>query len=337
MVLRQAAASALAGVTLAGALAASPASAATPAARDSADDPVNRVVAISVDGLNPQAIRVLGRARTPSFHRLMRRGATTLNARTAREQTRTLPNHASMMTGRRIDPRRGGHGVTFNSDTGTTVHRAAGRRVASVFDVVHGAGGSTALFAAKPKFALYARSWRAAIDRFTVDTDNARLVRRVTSELRRAPRTFTFVHLSLPDQAGHARGFMSAAYLRAVRRTDRLLGQIMGTLRARPALRRHTLLVLTADHGGRGASHDRASKPANFRVPFMVRGPGVAAGRNLYALNRDIDSPGSARTRYRGPQPIRNGDLADLVTDVLDLPRVPGSRFNARRTLDVFG
>ena len=73
----------------------------------SADDPVNRVVAISVDGLNPRAIRVLGRSRTPNFHRMMRQGASTLNARTARELTLTLPNHTGMLTGRRIDARRG--------------------------------------------------------------------------------------------------------------------------------------------------------------------------------------------------------------------------------------
>ncbi|MFD1825227.1 MULTISPECIES: alkaline phosphatase family protein [Mumia] len=319
------------GLTVVGLLAA-PATAAS----DSADDPVNRVVAISVDGLNPKAIHMLGRSRTPNFHRLMRQGAVTLNARTAREQTRTLPNHTGMLTGRRIDPRRGGHGVTFNDDTGTTVHRAAGRHISSVFDVVHNSGGSTALFAAKTKFALYQRTWNATIDRFTVDTDNSRLVTRVTAELRRAPRTFTFVHLSRPDQAGHTRGFMSRAYLRAVRRTDRLLGRILSTIRARPALRKHTLVVLTADHGGSGASHGDARRLANYRVPFMVWGPGVAAGRNLYRLSPRYRSPGSARTRYTGRQPIRNGDLANLVTDALDLPRVPGARFNVRRRLNAF-
>ena len=44
------------------------------------DDPIDHVVAISVDGLNPSAIRRLGRAGTPSFHRLIREGAATLNA-----------------------------------------------------------------------------------------------------------------------------------------------------------------------------------------------------------------------------------------------------------------
>ncbi len=324
---------------------------ASAAARRSADDAVNLVVAISVDGLNPAAIRQLGRSRTPNFHRLMREGATTLNARTAREQTRTLPNHTGMLTGRRIDDRKGGHGVTFNSDTGTTVHRAADHYVASMFDVVHDRGGSTAVFTAKKKFALYKRTWnthgakdrvgknhgRAKIDRFTVDTNNTRLVGKLRAELRRSPRELTFLHLSLPDQAGHGHGFMGKRYLTAVRQTDRLLGQILNTIDARSALRRHTLVVLTADHGGKGGSHSTASRLANYRVPFMAWGPGVAKGRNLYRLNSTYRSPGSARTSYGGKQPIRNGDMANLVTDVLDLPRVPGSQFNRRRTLNVFG
>jgi arylsulfatase A-like enzyme len=222
--------------------------------------------------------------------------------------------------------------------------------VARVYDVVHARGGATALFTAKKKFALYQRTWntngakdkigrdngRAKIDRFIVDTDNTRLVGKVTADLRQSPRTFTFVHLSLPDAAGHDHRFMGPAYLRAVRQTDRLLGQILTTISARPALRAHTLVILTADHGGKGASHSRASKLANYRVPFMVWGPGVAAGRNLYTLSAGNRSPGSKRTSYSGRQPIRNGDLANLATDVLDLPRVAGSQFNSRRTLTPF-
>jgi len=322
----------------------------TAQAKVSADDAVDRVVAISVDGLNPDAISELGRARTPNLHWLMRHGASTLNARTAREQTRTLPNHTGMLTGRRIDPGHGGHGVTSNSDTGSTVHRAAGHYTASVFDVVHDRGGSTALFTAKEKFALYQRTWnthgaadrvgrdhgRAKIDRFSVDTDNERLVAKVTADLRRSPRTFTFVHLSLPDAAGHDHGFMGKEYLRAVQETDRLLGEVIRTIDSRTALRRQTMLVLTADHGGRGAGHSTASDSANYRVPFMIWGPGVAAGQDLYRLSSGYQSPGSARTSYSGAQPIRNGDLANLATDVLDLPRVPGAEFNRRRTLDPF-
>jgi Type I phosphodiesterase / nucleotide pyrophosphatase len=317
---------------------------------EAADNAIDRVIAISVDGLNPRAIQQLGRSGTPTFHRLMREGAYTLNARTVREQTRTLPNHTAMFTGRRVDSEHGGHGYTDNVDNGTTVHRAAGHYVASVFDVVHDNGGSTALFAAKIKFNLYKRTWnthggpdragrndgRAKIDRFTIDVNNTRLVGKLTAELRRSPREFTFVHLSLPDRAGHAHEFMGKAYLDAVEQTDQLLGRILNIVADRPGLHRHTLILLTTDHGGEGASHYAADKLRNYRIPFMAWGPGVPAGRNLYGLNPSFRSPGAGRTNYRGKQPIRNADLANVVTDALDLPRVPGSEFNSPPSLNVF-
>jgi Type I phosphodiesterase / nucleotide pyrophosphatase len=318
---------------------------------EAADNEIDRVIAISVDGLNPRAIQQLGPSRTPAFHRLMREGAYTLNARTIREQTRTLPNHTAMFTGRRVEGRRGGHGYTDNVDNGTTIHRAAGHYVASVFDVVHDNGGSTAMFAAKIKFNLYKRTWnayggpdragrndgRAKIDRFTIDVNNTRLVAKLTAELPRSPRELTFVHLSLPDRAGHAHGFMGKEYLDAVEQTDRLLGRILNNVADRPGLHRHTLVLLTTDHGGEGATHYAADKLKNYRIPFMVWGPGVPAGRDLYALNPTFRNPGTSRTNYRGKQPIRNADLANLVTDALDLPRVPGSEFNSPRSLNVFG
>jgi hypothetical protein len=68
----------------------------------------------------------------------------------------------------------------------------------------------------------------------------------------------------------------------------------------------------------------------------MAWGPGVAAGRNLYGFNPSFRDPGASRTSYRGKQPIRNADLANLTTDALDLPQVPGSEFDRPRTLDVF-
>jgi Type I phosphodiesterase / nucleotide pyrophosphatase len=310
---------------------------------DAADNPIDHVIAISVDGLNPRAIERLGNSGTPAFHRLMREGAYTLNARTVREQTRTLPNHTAMLTGRRVDAKRGGHGYTDNVDNGSTVHRAAGHYVASVFDVVHDNGGSTALFASKTKFMLYKRTWnthgardrigendgRAKIDRFTIDRNNTRLITKLNANLRRSPPEFTLLHLSLPDRVGHGQGFMGQQYLGAVKRTDVLLGRILKTVAGHPALRRHTLLILTADHGGRGGSHYAPGKLQNFRIPFIAWGPGVPAGRNLYGLNATFRSPGDSRTSYGGKQPIRNGDLANLATDALDLPRVPGSEFEA--------
>ena len=315
----------------------------------SADDPVNYVVAISVDGLNPQAIRRLGPAGAPSFYRLMSEGATTLNARTTYERTNTLPNHTSMVTGRWVT-KAGGHRVTFNDDNGRTVHRSAGGYVVSMFDVAHNRGRSTAFYSSKTKFNFLNRSWngiygardrvganngRDKIDRYYVaaePTNVTRLVRR----LHNAPDELSFVHIAYPDRAGHASGFMSAAYVRAVHRADTQIGRILRAISTDTRLRRHANVVLTADHGGLGANHVDVTKPADYTIPFMVWGVAVAKGADLYALNADDRRrPGTSRPSYAGRQPIRNGEVANLVLDLLDLPSVVGSTFNTRRTLSV--
>ncbi len=292
------------------------------------------VIAISVDGLNPSALTELGAKRLPTFFALIRDGASTLNARTEREVTTTLPNHTGMLTGRPVEGP-DGHRVDFNSDPGRlTVSSHAGHTIASVFDVARRAGRSTALYASKTKFALFERSW--ATDRSAIDTDNDRLVGRLVADLARRPADVSFVHLSAPDDAGHASGFMGAAYLRAVVHVDRLLGRIRRAVDGDPHLRGYTTLILTADHGGRGPhGHSDAGRVDDYRIPFIVVGPGVGAGRDLYELNDDYRDPGRGRPSYAGRQPVRNGNLADLALDVLGLDPVPGSVFGARDPLDV--
>jgi hypothetical protein len=297
---------------------------------------VERVLAISVDALNPTALVRLGREGAPALHRLLAEGAATLNARTQVESTETLPNHTSMVTGRRVAAAHHGHGVTWNTHRpGTTVQGAAGHPVASVFTRAHRAG-STALFSAKQKFSLFQRSWPAAIDRTVIrDGNDTRLVRAARADLVRAHRTFTFVHFGHADAVGHAKGFLSPAYLTAVRRVDAAVGKLLRAIDTHPALA-GTAVILTADHGGaRGARrHDDPRRYANYRIPFVVWGPGVEHG-NLYAMNDAYADPGHRRVPYSGRQPIRNGDLANLALDLLGLGPVPGSRYDVRQQLSV--
>jgi predicted AlkP superfamily pyrophosphatase or phosphodiesterase len=293
-----------------------------------------RVLAISVDGLNPQAIRKLGVARAPVLNRLVREGAATLNARTDVERTVTLPNHTSMVTGRRIDAAHGGHGVTWNDDfRDRTVQQAAGHPVDSVFTVIDQSGGGSAVFAGKDKFSLFPRSWPGTVDRFTLAAKIAKLVTAARSDLRHADRELTFLHLGLPDETGHRTGFMSPAYLDAVAATDRQIGRLVRAIDRDPELSDVTL-VLTADHGGPRGSRDHgdATKLANYRVPFLAWGAGVAAG-DLYAMNPTRTDPKRARPSYAAAPPVRNGDLANVITDLLGLPAVAGSEFDATQDL----
>jgi len=288
------------------------------------------VLAISVDGLNVQAIA------GDAFGRLLDEGASTLNARTEVELTVTLPNHTGMLTGRRVDADHGGHGVTWNEEIpGRTVPGPDGDGVASVFDVVHEAGGGTALFAGKDKFATFERSWPDAIDEFEIDEDADALVDDTIADLTTQRRRFTFLHLALPDVAGHASGWLSPAYRDAVAETDRLIGEVLDTVDSTPRLSKRLVVVLTADHGGPPGEkkHDDVGDPANYRIPFIVWGRGITPG-DLYALNPDYADPGDRQPPYDGAQPVRNGDVANLATDLLGLGPVPGSELDADQDLD---
>jgi predicted AlkP superfamily pyrophosphatase or phosphodiesterase len=317
----------------------SPAAERQAAAPAPAASEITRVVLISVDGLNPDAITQLGPGGTPTFHRLVAEGASTLNARTEVEMTLTLPNHTGMVTGRRIDKTHGGHGVTWNDDrlVPRTVHEAAGHQVGSVFSSLRVAGLGSAMFAAKGKFALFNRSWPAGIQRTLIRGNNVELVKSARRDLATTWRALTFLHISLPDVVGHRTGFMSQPYLRAVRQTDYLVGRVLTTLGKTAESRDHTLVVVTADHGGLGPGHADPRRYANYRVPFLVWGPGVAPGADLYELNPAYANPGTARVSYAAQrQPVRNGDAGNLVLDVLGLPAISGSELDAAQDLDVF-
>jgi phosphopentomutase len=215
------------------------------------------------------------------------------------------------------------------------VQAAAGHDLASVFTVAHTAG-STALFTAKEKLSIFERSWDAGIDRFTVrEGDDPALMRAARSDLVQVGRSFTFVHFGGPDVVGHATGFMSPAYLEAVRAIDVLVGKLLRAIDSQPALA-GTAVILTADHGGQpGATrHDDPTSYANYRVPFVVWGAGITHG-DLYAMNASYADPGRRRVPYAGAQPIRNGDLANLALDLLGLGPVPDSKYDVRQRLSV--
>jgi hypothetical protein len=307
------------------------------------------VLLISVDGLNPDAITTLGTTGTPALHRLMTEGVSTLNARSTFESTQTLPNHTSMITGRPVtEP--GGHGVLFNEDNGSTVHVSAGGYVAGAFDVAHDNGLPTSLYVGKTKFDFLDRSWNATngapdttgadngrdkIDSYVVGTGGTNTPALI-SRMQAGLAGFVMLHFHEPDGAGHASGYMSQPYLEAVTRTDAWIGQLLTAIAADPALAARTTVVVTSDHGGLGTSHADASQPVNYRVPFFAWGNQVGHGADLYALNPDRTDPGTGRPTYTvAGQPVRSAEAGNLVTELLGLGVVPGSRINTNQSLDL--
>jgi hypothetical protein len=333
---------------------------AAPAARESAATPVrppkalsvglapayDHVLLVSVDGLRADALMEPGIAELPAFQRLLT-GAHTLDARTDPDDTRTLPNHVGMLTGRR---KRGDEGHRWNTNSTPEpeleLHDIRGDRTQGVFHVLTAAGVDGAVVAQKEKFLLFPRSWEGTdaerassvgrVELYGYALEDAIAVETVDAFLaaRAGQRAFAMLHLRGPDKAGHASGWepgTGTPYFAAVRAADAALADLLARLDADPARRARTAIVLTSDHGGgvpRKSHLGRGRGWVNVAIPFTVwTGDGQASG-DLYARNPYVRAaPGlrDPRGDAPGPPPVRNLDAANLCLALLGLDPVPGS------------
>ncbi len=311
---------------------------------------VDRVIHISIDGLRTDHVTD---ALAPTLTDLMDQGASTLNARTDPDSTKTLPNHTAQFTGRPVTGDRG-HGVVLNEDLGGTVHDTAGVYVASVFDVANDHGVRTAVYAGKEKFELHNRTWNGQFGRAdTIGENNGRdkidifkrndpvsAVAEMLDDLETTALgrddAYIFVHIRLPDSAGHASGWASPDYRRSITESDDLVGQIVDRIDSNPAWATSTGIIVTSDHGGPTGEtlHADFTNRDTYRIPFIVSAPGVAAGSDLYSLNRfGRAEPGAGQLPLTGQQPIRGHEAGNLALDLLGLPAIDGSVFDAAHDL----
>jgi hypothetical protein len=286
----------------------------------------------------------------PNLTRLITEGASTLNARSDPASTQTLPNHTSQFTGRAVLGT-AGHQVDFNTDRGTTIHDEATAYVTSVFDVVHDNGGSTLLYTGKSKFDMLDRSWNETngfVDLIGIDDgrDKIDIYRLIAPEFAVGPLVdhlaadpsveYAFFHIRNPDAVGHESGWASFEYRMSVTAADGILGQIVAAVEADPSWATSTAIIVVADHGGPtgGPLHNVATIPENYTIPFVVWGPGVQAGADLYALNPgNRTDPGSVQVQLNAPQPIRGHEVANLALDFLGYTSIPGSTYNYQHDL----
>ncbi|MFQ5492490.1 MAG: alkaline phosphatase family protein [Phycisphaerae bacterium] len=329
---------------------------------------VTHVIHISVDGLPAGLLHDLlandSAGDFANFQRFVDEGATTFNARADHGNTTTLPNHTTMVTGRPVilvgrQPNTIEHGYIGNDmpDFDETLHNAGNAYlgyVASVFDVVHDHGLSTALYVSKSKFCLIDQTYNGAPNLTGPIADSNKIDSFVTlaggspataSDLNAAYLAdlavehfgYTLLHYRDPDTVGHLIGWGTDDWNDSVAAVDRYLGSLFKLIQRDPVLAGHTAIILTSDHGGSGIHHRDPTLPAHYTIPFFVWGPEVEAGADLYELNRrSRTNPGTDRPDYLSPdQPIRNGDAANLALNLLGLGPIPGSFINATQNLVV--
>jgi hypothetical protein len=326
--------------------------------------PVPHVIHISVDALGAKYLEQYLKdspAEFSHFGRLIREGASTLNARTDYTHTNTLPNHTCMLTGRPVRtapewPEGVGHfwewNTTFPDPEGKappSLHgtNPTGGYTSSVFDVTHDAGLKTALYSGKNKFEMYVISYgpkfgaensrgRNKIDHSIVSPG---IHPQALADLKANKPAYAFLHYPEMDAAGHQYGYLGDEYRNAAKQIDGYLGELLALLDSDPEWKGRTVIILSADHGGEPGTkgHSASSHPYNYTIPFIVWGTGIPQGADLYNLNLTTRSnPGEGRVPY-GPtgQPIRNGDGGNLALELLGLPAIPGSSINNKQDLKV--
>jgi predicted AlkP superfamily pyrophosphatase or phosphodiesterase len=247
----------------------------TPAEKSDAGRTTEKVILISIDGLRPDAIEAF---KAETLIKLMREGSYTLTASTILP-SKTLPSHASMLTGEPPDT----HGVVWNNKR---LFATGGPESPTIFGVLRAKGFKTAAFFSKSKFedlqtpgsldysqapggfmgGMIPGRWSS--DRTTQDA-----VRYLKSE---RPELL-FVHFGDADNAGHRSGWMTATYGDAVRRVDASIARLLSAADEAYGSANYTVIV-TADHGGHGRDHG-SDNPLDVMIPWIAWGNRINPGR----------------------------------------------------------
>jgi arylsulfatase A-like enzyme len=239
------------------------------------------VLLVSIDGLRPDAIQAFA---APTLQRLMREGSFTLSASTI-TPSKTLPSHTSMLTGE--PPER--HRVLWNTNLTAKADTVG---LPTVFGVARSHGYRTAAFFSKSKFQAlqrpgtldFSQAPRGWFGRWSGD----RTLTDVERHLSEVKPNLLFVHLADPDRAGHADGWMSESYGRAVARTDAVMGRMIAAAERAFGSGGYSVIV-TADHGGHGHSHG-SDDPRDVTIPWIAWGRGVKIGELSGSIVRTVDT-----------------------------------------------
>lgn len=237
------------------------------------------VIVFGIDGLSVDGVN---RANTPRLHQMMRESAWTLEARGVMP-TLSSPNWASMMDG--AGPEQ--HGITSNGYFKPMVEvqpvcRDEDGMFPTIFHVLRAERpqANLAVFHDWPGFANLVE--KSAPDVLRHEHGPQKTVEAAMDYWREKRPELLFLQIDNVDHAGHASGWSSREYFREVEEDDRLLGTLLDMLRDDPE-RDSTFVLVTSDHGGKGRNHGKNSLE-EIQIPWILRGPDVAAGRLAAAV-----------------------------------------------------
>lgn len=226
---------------------------------------IEHVIIVSVDGLRPDAISA---STSPVIEALKKNGVWASHAHTIMPSI-TLPSQTSMLTGRSVEV----HKITWNdyyeSKKGALV-------VPTCLELASRQGLSAAMFVGKEKF-KHLQSSNGSVYFSWPAIEAGGITQAVLAYERKnkLPR-LVFIHYPDTDVAGHQYGWMSPEYFSALKKIDKSLSDIVNLVNQK-AYQENTVIILTADHGGKDKTHGR-DIPEDMHIPWMTNGSMIQAG-----------------------------------------------------------
>lgn len=237
---------------------------------------IEHVIVIGVDGLSPDGIR---NAETPVMDSMMSNGAVKWNVRTVLT-TASSQNWASMIMGAGPEA----HGIINNDwerDDHTLPANVAGEE--GIFPTIFGR-----IREAKPNAEIgTVYNWSGfgrLFEKKSVNYDKTfstedSTAADFTKYVREKKPTFGFVHFDHVDHAGHHDGHGTPTYYAAVAKTDSLVGEVLKSIKD-AGMSENTLVIITADHGGKGKGHGGAT-PEEGEIAMILYGKDIKKGYKI--------------------------------------------------------
>lgn len=237
---------------------------------------VEHVLIVGCDGFGSVGFTS---SNTPVLHQLMREGSYTLHARGVMP-TSSSPNWASIIMG--AGPEQ--HGVTSNDwETNKFEIAPIALGMGGIFPTIFGVlreQRAAAYIACVHDWDGFGRLMEpAAMNLLENVKGSTNTARRAAEVIREHKPTFLFVHFDEVDHFGHEFGWKTAQYYHAVEEVDGLIGNLLGALKE-AGIREQTVVIMTADHGGKGKSHGQPTMD-ELQIPVIMAGPGIRQGHEI--------------------------------------------------------
>ena len=227
-----------------------------------------KVILILVDGMRPDAI-----AELPQVKEMMASASYAMDAQTVFPSV-TLPCHMSLFHS--VDPSR--HGTTTN------IYMPQVRPVEGLCEVLKRNKKTCAFFYNWEQLRDLSRpgslshSYFCSGKTYGWERTNLQVTEEAIAYIGENAPDFTFVYLAWTDEAGHANGWLSEEYRKAI---DSSWESIR---RFRVAFGEEYTILVTADHGGHDRTHG-TTMPEDMTIPMFFQGKAFTPGKALEQVN----------------------------------------------------